>query len=285
MNCKKLFYIGWYSTGHMIKDKFCISEPPTESDNKNNQEIPDIVQYISSLNFENIKREDVYHITRGIFESSGYFNQIKMTCGFTINQKLFPNVYECVRKIFDRFTFENTETVDFLSKIYDCDVSIGNEISPKKQFYFNLLGYEKTIPKCHFKKTDSRAISPSKNNASDEGYDLWLIDIDKKISSDIIRFDTFIQVQPPMGFHIEILPRSSLSNSGYMLANSVGLIDSSYRGNLKVVLIKVDKSLPDIELPFKGVQAVLRKNAHFLVEETNSLTDTARGAGGFGSTN
>ncbi len=124
-----------------------------------------------------------------------------------------------------------------------------------------------------------------KRSCSDEGYDLWLIEIDKKINETTTRYDTCIKIQPEEGWHVEILPRSSLSNSGYMLSNSVGLIDSSYRGTLKVTLTKIANDAEDIKLPFKAVQMVLRKNVHYICEETEELDDTERGEGGFGSTN
>ncbi len=101
-------------------------------------------------------------------------------------------------------------------------------------------------------KTNINAIPPSKRSCSDEGYDLWLIEIDKKINETTTRYDTCIKIQPEEGWHVEILPRSSLSNSGYMLSNSVGLIDSSYRGTLKVTLTKIANDAEDIKLPFKS---------------------------------
>ncbi len=50
------------------------------------------------------------------------------------------------------------------------------------------------------------------------------------------------------------ITKKFLSNSGYMLSNSVGLIDSSYRGTLKVTLTKIANDAEDIKLPFKAVQ-------------------------------
>ncbi len=50
----------------------------------------------------------------------------------------------------------------------------------------------KPIPKCYFVKTNITAIPPSKRSCSDEGYDLWLIEIDKKINETTTRYDTCI---------------------------------------------------------------------------------------------
>jgi len=187
---------------------------------------------------------------------------------------------------FPTVTFYGTNSLDFLSKLYDT--------VPKKLRYhkyyrayidFTMEVDSFSIPTVNFKKTLPDAVTPSKPNCSDEGYDLTMVKVDKVISKDIVRFDTGIQVQPSASYHIEIFPRSSLSNSGWMLSNSIGLIDSSYRGNLKVCLTRVSPTASDIVLPFKGVQMVLRKNAHYLFNEVDVLDDTKRADGGFGSTN
>lgn len=130
---------------------------------------------------------------------------------------------------------------------------------------------------------DEKAVFPTKAHPSDIGYDLTAIDIFKKISGRITMFETGIRVSPPAGYYLEILPRSSLSKTGYMLANSVGTIDPDFTGTLKIALIKVDESLPDLELPFTRCQLVMRKAECSEMVEVNSLEKTVRGAGGFGS--
>jgi dUTP pyrophosphatase len=131
---------------------------------------------------------------------------------------------------------------------------------------------------------EEKAVFPTKAHPSDIGYDLTAISVYKNISKNIILFETGIKVSPPEGYYIEILPRSSISKTGYMLANSVGIIDPSYTGTLKIALIKVDESLPDIDLPFTKCQLVVRKVEYsFIMEQVNSIKDTVRGCGGFGS--
>ena len=72
-------------------------------------------------------------------------------------------------------------------------------------------------------------------------------------------FDTGICIQPPDGFYTEIVPRSSISKTGYILANSIGIIDPTYRGSLKIVLTKVDPTAQDLKLPFTKFQIILRQ--------------------------
>ena len=136
---------------------------------------------------------------------------------------------------------------------------------------------------------------PTKAQPSDIGYDLTIIARESILTGtwhgrimdpEVLMYDTGISVEPESGYYVEVVPRSSLSRSGYILANSVGIIDPSYRGSIKVALVKLDKYAPDIPLPYKGFQLVVRK-----VEVANftcidgDLSSTSRGSGGFGSTN
>jgi deoxyuridine 5'-triphosphate nucleotidohydrolase len=140
-------------------------------------------------------------------------------------------------------------------------------------------------------KTDPNAIVPSKARGSDVGYDLTVIKIAKELRpGTVVMFDSGIQVRIPWGYYIEIVPRSSLSKTGWMLANTIGIIDPSYQGNLLVALIRVDPSAADIELPFRGFQLVVRRQHALRIcecsggNEDDSDMVTARGHGGFGST-
>lgn len=131
---------------------------------------------------------------------------------------------------------------------------------------------------------DDRAVVPTKAYPSDIGYDLTTVSVFKRVSNTVILFDTGIRVSPPDGYYLEIIPRSSLSSTGYMLANSVGIIDPSFLGTLKIALIKVDKEQEDIKLPFTKCQLVLRKAEYAeMVQVYNKFEETARGDGGFGS--
>lgn len=134
------------------------------------------------------------------------------------------------------------------------------------------------------KRVSEDAKLPFKTHPNDTGYDLTAIRLEKQLTEKTFRYDTGIQVKPPQGYYMEILPRSSLSKTGYMLSNSVGTIDMDYRGNLLIALTKVDDSCPDLEVPFTKVQLVMRKAELYEVEEVEELDETERGSGGFGST-
>lgn len=129
-----------------------------------------------------------------------------------------------------------------------------------------------------------KAVVPKKGTELSMGYDLTAIGVEKKVGERITLYKTGIAVQPPKGYYTEIYPRSSMSKTGYMLANSIGLIDPDYTGELFLALIKVDPTMPDLQLPFTKCQLVLKKCEDYVLEQVESLESTARGDGGFGST-
>jgi dUTP pyrophosphatase len=135
-----------------------------------------------------------------------------------------------------------------------------------------------------FVKDNPQAVVPTKGTPYAVGYDLTAISVYKKLSEKTTLYDTGIKVQPPQGYYTEILPRSSMTKTGYCLSNSVGTIDSDYRGTLLIALTRIDESFPELTLPFTKCQLVLRRHEDYILREVNYLSDTARGDGGFGST-
>lgn len=124
---------------------------------------------------------------------------------------------------------------------------------------------------------------PQKEHVSDSGYDLTLL-YEKQRFGRTILYGTGVIVEPPFGWYFDVVPRSSIIKRGYILANSVGVIDRSYRGEIFVPLIKVDEAASELELPARVAQLIPRPIVHFHVEAKRALSDTRRGAGGFGST-
>lgn len=135
-------------------------------------------------------------------------------------------------------------------------------------------------------RKDPKAILPSKKHDDDVGYDLTIISKVKNFGEKTTLYDTGIVVEPPPGYYIEVVPRSSLSKSGYMLSNSMGIIDPPYRDSIRVPVTRVDSSIPELTLPFTGFQLIVRQHVHVEIEEVkeDELTETERGTGGFGST-
>ena len=135
-----------------------------------------------------------------------------------------------------------------------------------------------------FIKRGNNAVVPTRAHPADIGLDLTAVAKEKTYENGVVLYDTQIAVKPPPGFYLEILPRSSMSKTGWMLANSVGTIDPNYTGNLFIALVRVVPDAPEIQLPFCKCQLVLRKAEYPRMIEVNEFEETDRGDGGFGST-
>jgi len=127
------------------------------------------------------------------------------------------------------------------------------------------------------------AVLPSKGRVSDSGYDLTILHVVRS-HGNIVLYGTGLSIEPPPGWYFDVIARSSLIKLGYMMANSVGVIDRAYRGEIMVPLLKVDPNATDIALPARVAQLIPRPIVHFPVVESAELTVTHRGSGGFGST-
>jgi dUTP pyrophosphatase len=134
-----------------------------------------------------------------------------------------------------------------------------------------------------FVRNHEDAVIPTRGTELSVGYDLTCIKVHKNLGMTTL-YDTGISVKPPPGYYTEIVPRSSISKTGYILANGVGIIDEDYRGNLLVALTKIDDKKEDLKLPFVACQLLLKKAEYCNLEEVQNLDETERGAGGFGST-
>jgi dUTP pyrophosphatase len=91
------------------------------------------------------------------------------------------------------------------------------------------------------------------------------------------------EIEP--GFEVQIRPRSGLSlKTGLMVVNSPGTIDADYRGEVKIIIGNLGDSEETINHGDRVAQMVLMPVTQALFEIVDSLSDTQRGVGGFGST-
>ncbi|MCD8497449.1 MAG: dUTP diphosphatase [Alphaproteobacteria bacterium] len=97
--------------------------------------------------------------------------------------------------------------------------------------------------------------------------------------------ETGLSIALPQGFEAQIRPRSGLAiKSGITVINSPGTIDADYRGEIKVGLVNLSSEDFVIERGMRIAQMVIARHETVRWESVESLDDTARGAGGFGST-
>lgn len=96
---------------------------------------------------------------------------------------------------------------------------------------------------------------------------------------------TGFAVAIPAGYEIQVRPRSGLAlKHGISVPNSPGTVDADYRGEVKVILINLSDEAFAISRGDRVAQLVLAPVVQAAWEEVADLDETARGAGGFGST-
>lgn len=151
-----------------------------------------------------------------------------------------------------------------------------------------------------FKKLCNEAVIPTRANESDAGYDIVAIDDGTVDEMGFIQYRTGLSVCPDVGYHIELFPRSSISKYSLALANSIGLVDNGYRGEILVrfkptmsfvqnaVSVEAYVVYPKITKFYKKgdkiAQLVIRKTENAQFVEVQDLERSDRNAGGFGST-
>jgi dUTP pyrophosphatase len=94
-----------------------------------------------------------------------------------------------------------------------------------------------------------------------------------------------IAIELPHGYEAQVRPRSGLAlNQGVTVLNAPGTIDSDYRGEVKAILINHGTEPFLIKRGAKIAQMVIARHEQAEIVESDALSDSARGAGGFGST-
>jgi dUTP pyrophosphatase len=138
--------------------------------------------------------------------------------------------------------------------------------------------------KVKIKKLDSDAVIPTYAKSGDAGMDLVATNILSNTTFDIT-YALGIALEIPKGFVGLIFPRSSIRKYELTLSNSVGVIDSGYRGELQATFKKTNglDSL-SYNVGDRIAQIMIIPHPTIEFEEVNELNNTERGEGGFGST-
>ena len=136
--------------------------------------------------------------------------------------------------------------------------------------------------KIRFKKLSPSAVVPRKAHASDAGFDLTCTRYEVT-NGELFTYHTDIAVEIPDGYVGLLFPRSSIYKQDLFLTNSVGVIDSCYRGEVTA------KFRPHLfAKPYdKGdrfAQMIIMPYPHVDFVEVDELSDSDRGDGGYGST-
>ena len=134
----------------------------------------------------------------------------------------------------------------------------------------------------NLKKVEPHAKIPTRANQSDAGWDLYSL-VTRSISpSQRVTIRTGISLQIPEEYVGLIWPRSGMSvkNGIDVLA---GVVDSGYRGEIKVCLLNTSREWMDIKEGDRIAQILFQEVPHFQLQEVDILQNSDRGEGGFGS--
>lgn len=236
-------------------------------------------------------KELLLDFLRGVVDRYG---SLSHTCMCTL-----PDRYSKVISLIDNnfvvsdknICWSGPAAIDFLGKIYMDGMIYNHGLMTNYDIFTkmtNLWGITShmicRMPSFNWSKTIPDAIPPTKTNTSDSGFDLHLM---KKIKvvGNVHYFDTGIKVEPSPGYYMELVGRSSISKTGWTLANNVGIIDAGYRGTIIAALLKTRDDTPELVLPIKLVQLIPRPLVIMQAICSDNMNETSRGDGGFGSTN
>lgn len=135
--------------------------------------------------------------------------------------------------------------------------------------------------KLKIKKLTETAKLPRRSHIGDL-YDLFA-DEDVYIDDKPKQVRTGLAMDIPEGFQVRLYNRSSLGQKGLILANSVGIIDTGYKGEIKALFYSLDGDYV-IHKGDKILQMEIVALNEFDIEEVSELSNSERGTGGFGST-
>jgi len=137
-----------------------------------------------------------------------------------------------------------------------------------------------------FTRLSDTARPPARAHDGDAGYDLHAAEPATLAPGERASVGTGIAVEIPDGCAGLVLPRSGLAaRHGIAFVNAPGLIDAGYRGELRVLLLNTDRTATfEVEPGDRIAQLMLVRHEAPVLEEVGALGESARGAGGFGST-
>ncbi len=146
---------------------------------------------------------------------------------------------------------------------------------------FNLSG-PKRLP-IHFKTLSPNAMMPRRGSAGAAGFDLTATSVSR--TGYVFECGTGIAVEIPPGYVGLIFPRSGIYKTGMALANSVGVIDSDYRGEITFKFyVEWPNQLAPYDIGDRIGQLIIMPIPEVEYVEVSELTTTERGSGGYGST-
>lgn len=192
----------------------------------------------------------------------------------------------------------NKKLEEYLDKLVDFEEKLGDIDNVDESFFSEIDNVIKLVDdeinnyqnpnindmlKVKVKKLKENAVIPTYSNDGDAGMDLTVCEIINE-SSDSITYDFGLAFEIPYGYVGYIFPRSSIRKYDLLLTNSVGVIDSTYRGNIQGTFKKTGGENKTYQIGERAAQIIIMPYPKIFMIESDELSETVRGIGGFGST-
>lgn len=138
--------------------------------------------------------------------------------------------------------------------------------------------------KVKIKKLHPDAVIPKYAKPGDAGMDLTAVSVEDEYYNGNVVYNTGLAFEIPEGYVGLLFPRSSNSKKGLLLSNSVGVIDSGYRGEVSFKFKVLNSSMGVYKVGERIGQILIVPYPQIEFEEVEELSETERGTGGYGST-
>ena len=136
-----------------------------------------------------------------------------------------------------------------------------------------------------FKKINPFAVIPEYKTPGSAGFDFHVLHDIIILPGESQLLPSGLKCEIPEGFEMQIRQRSGMSvKYRNYLANSVGTIDSDYRGEIKFPVVNHTRQLMVLKRGYRIMQGIICQVPQIKIVEVDELSDTERGEGGFGST-
>ncbi|KAJ7994814.1 hypothetical protein DPEC_G00253370 [Dallia pectoralis] len=186
---------------------------------------------------------------------------------------------------------EGSRNADIIQKIFQkplrkmpcTELTHVAEVSPVKKTKKDLAPEDVNAPVLKFAKLSDNATAPTRGSAKAAGYDMYSA-YDYRIGPmDKAIVKTDIQIAVPSGHYGRVAPRSGLA-AKHFIDVGAGVVDEDYRGNVGVVLFNFGNETFDVKKGDRVAQLVCERICYPDLQELETLDETERGSGGFGST-
>ena len=139
-----------------------------------------------------------------------------------------------------------------------------------------------------FKRLSDKAIAPTKAHSTDAGFDLTCTRITTEINECgqlVLVYHTDLALEIPEGYYGAVVPRSSISKKSLRQCNTPGTVDAGYRGEVTVKMVSTTDVIPSVYKEGERMaQILILPVPDVQFEESETLSETERGEGSYGST-